>query len=68
MNVLIYQGVLFYKKNGAHQVTFKKIARKHQHHTIGHLAIRSNDRTKFKNMKVREFIDEEGIKNEFLTP
>jgi hypothetical protein len=30
--------------------------------------VRSDNRTKFKNTQVKEFLDEEGIKHEFSSP
>ena len=51
------------------QATFKKFARRAQNEfDVKIKRMRSDNGSKFKNIQVEEFLDEEGIKYEFLAP
>ena len=51
------------------QETFKKFARRAQNKfEVKIKRIRSDNGSEFKNISIEEFLDEEGIKHEFLAP
>jgi transposase InsO family protein len=61
--------VFFFKDKSETQVIFKKFARRAQNEFEVKLKkVRSNNRTEFRNTNIKEFLDEEGIKHDFLVP
>jgi transposase InsO family protein len=61
--------VLFLQDKSETQEVLKKFLRRAQNKFDAKVKkIRSNNDTEFKNTQVEDFLDEEGIKHEFLTP
>src|SRR5438105_7186001 len=61
--------VFFLQDKSEVQETFKKFARRAQNEfEVKIKRIRSDNGTEFKNTRIEEFLDEEGIKHEFLAP
>ena len=61
--------VFFLQDKSEVQETFKKFARRAQNEfEVKIKRIRSDNGSEFKNTSIEEFLDEEGIKHEFLAP
>ena len=61
--------VFFLQDKSEVQETFKKFARRAQNEfEVKIKMIRSDNGTEFKNIRIEEFLDEEGIKHEFSAP
>jgi nicotinamidase-related amidase len=61
-------GVLLQDKSETQEVLKKFLRRAQNKFDIKVKNIRSDNNTEFKNTKVEDFLDEEGIKHEFLAP
>jgi transposase InsO family protein len=61
-------GVLLQDKSETQEVLKKFLRRAQNKFDIKVKNIRSDNNTEFKNSKVEDFLDEEGIKHEFLAP
>jgi transposase InsO family protein len=60
--------VLFLQDKSETQEVLKKFLRRAQNKFDAKVKIRSDNGTEFKNTQVEDFLDEEGIKHEFLAP
>ena len=61
--------VFFLRDKSEVQAIFKKFARRAQNEfDVKIKRVRSDNETEFKNTNIEEFLDEEGIKHEFLVP
>jgi hypothetical protein len=60
--------VFFLQDKSETQDVLKKFLRTQNEFDVKVKKIRSNNDTKFKNTQVEDFLDEEVIKHEFLTP
>ena len=61
--------VFFFSDKGETQEVFKKFMRRAQNeYEVKIKKVRSDNGKKFKNTGVEEYLDEEGIKHEFLVP
>jgi hypothetical protein len=61
-------GVLLQDKSGTQEVIKKFLKRAQNEFDVKVKKIRSDNDTEFKNTQIEDFLDEEGIKHEFLTP
>jgi hypothetical protein len=61
-------GVLLQDKSGTQKVIKKFLKRAQNEFDAKVKKIRSDNDTEFKNTQIEDFINEEGIKHEFLTP